>query len=356
MWRSCYWWWVNCNAAMFLMKFTIIISFLFITQLFGQGYNCSAFVINKDVILLAKNLDWALGNGLIIYNPKGEGKKSVFAKESGDKWISKYSSITFNHLGLNQPLGGMNEAGLAVEELSTWPTEYSRNKEITVNEFEWIQYQLDNFSSVDECVANIGKYNIQKFFFNIHYMIVDSSGKSAVVEFINGKPVCYTNSLLPIQVLTNNNYHELIKYDQLFSKSHYDKLNVTNSQDRFLMINELLKNVKSYNSPLNYLDAIDILDSVKVSDTKWSVVYHILNKTIYFKTEEDEEIKNVRISDFYQTFGYKYFSLNSSSEVKFEKFTNNRNIDYLEILKKDILKQHSNIGAQLIDKISDYLN
>lgn len=338
------------------MKTAIIISFFIVGQLFGQGYNCSTFILNKGVILLAKNLDWALGNGLIIYNPKGERKKSVFAKEGGKFWESKYSSITFNHFGVNQPLGGMNEAGLAVEELSTWPTEYSRNKEITLNEFELIQYQLDNFSSVNDCVANIEKYTIQKFFFNIHYMICDSSGKSAVIEFIDGKPICYIDNQLPIPVLTNNNYQELIRYAQLVSKSYYDKLYVTNSQDRFLKINELLKKVKNDNISLNYLNAIEILNAVKVSDTKWSIVYDILNKTIYYKTEENEAIRSVSISDFNQATSYKYLRLNSNSELKFKKFTKSKNVEYLENLKKDILQYHGKNGNELIIKMNDYLN
>ena len=111
----------------------------------GQNYSCSGFVIkNNNDILLAKNLDWALGNGLIIFNPKNKLKCSIYAKSKKNSWTSKYSSITFNHLGLNQPLGGMNEEGLTIEELSTWPAEYFNKNNFIVNEFEWIQYQLDN--------------------------------------------------------------------------------------------------------------------------------------------------------------------------------------------------------------------
>jgi penicillin V acylase-like amidase (Ntn superfamily) len=33
------------------------------------------------------------------------------------KWVSRYGSVTFNQYGCENPTGGMNEAGLVVEQM-----------------------------------------------------------------------------------------------------------------------------------------------------------------------------------------------------------------------------------------------
>jgi penicillin V acylase-like amidase (Ntn superfamily) len=339
---------------MFLVRLTIIL-LIFIGQCFAQGNSCSAFTVNHENILLAKNLDWDLGNGLIIFNPKGEIKQSVFNKDSQYNWTAKYSSITFNHFGLNHPLGGMNESGLCVEELSTWPAKYPSDKKTTLNEFEWIQFQLDNFSTVDECLANIENYAISKFFFNIHFILTDATGHTAVVEFINGKPVYYHKEHLPIPVLTNNNYQELVRYDSLHTQKKRRKLDVNFSQDRFIKIDELLETQTNDGIARTHLDAINILDSVKVSDTKWSIVYDVLNKNIYYTTSRIRKISTINFSNFNQLDEYHYFNINSENEPKFKKFSKSDNDLYLDNLIVDINEVYGSEGNELINRINNFL-
>jgi len=223
------------------MSYLIVLLIFCIGELsLSQNYSCSGFVIkDNNNILLAKNLDWALGNGLIIYNPKNKLKKSIYTKSNKNSWISKYSSITFNHLGLNQPLGGMNEEGLTIEELSTWPAKYFNNNNFIVDEFEWIQYQLDNYPTIEEVLNNIKKISISKFYFLLHYLIADNTGNVAIIEFIGGRPKIYQDEFLSIPVLTNNNYSELLKYSLKASESHLDISNMNHSQGRFLKISSI---------------------------------------------------------------------------------------------------------------------
>lgn len=328
---------------------------MIVAQSFCQTFTCSSFTVNDGIIMLAKNLDWDLGNGLIIYNPKGKNKKSIYCNESEIGWVSKYSSITFNHFGLNQPLGGINEAGLSIEELSTWQTQYSKNNKRTLNEFEWIQFQLDNYSTVDECIENILNYNILKFFFDLHYILTDSTGKTIVIEFLEGEPICYYDDQLPIPVLTNNNYKELIRYNDLIENDEANTLNVNFSQDRFVKINKLLKKKANHGYKLNHIDAMDILDSVSVSDTKWSIVYDILNKNIFYKTNQNKTLTKLNFSKFNQTRKYYYYNIKFGKAPEFKKFSSAVNTNYLEELKRDIFEYYGPDGIALINKINDLL-
>ena len=333
----------------------ILIVFLIQHSIDGQQLNCSAFVIGEENIHLAKNFDYELGSGLVIFNPKGKIKKSIYDEGFEKIWKSKFNSITFNHFGINQPLGGMNEAGLVIEELSTWPTEYPTNGIMNLTEFEWIQYQLDNYSTVKEVILNIANVAISKFYFSLHYIIVDSTGDKAILEFINGKAKVYKDESLPIPVITNNNYLELIKYIKLVPKSHYNKLDVNNSQDRFLKIGQLLENSFVENSE-KHLFAMDILDSARVHDTQWSIVYDVIDKSIYYKTKLNDNIQLLSFSKSnLLNDTYYYLSINFQIKNEFEKFTTSGNLEYLNNLKKDVMNQQGDTDSELINKIELYL-
>lgn len=249
----------------------------------------------------------------------------------------------------------MNDKGLVIEELSTWPAEYPHNN-LDLTEFEWIQYQLDNYKTTEEVALNIDNTSIKMFYFRLHYLITDKYGDKAIVEFINGKPVVYRGSSLDAPVLTNNNYHELNKYLSLISESDYKKLNINTSQDRFVKIVLLLKEQKNSNSPADYLSAMNILDSVKAADTQWSIIYDVLNSIICYKTKFDNHIKEISFpNDSAKGNNFQYISLGPESQEQFEILQPTDNINYLEKLKKDIMKHYGEKEAGLVKLINLYL-
>lgn len=326
----------------------ILISSLNFSILSGQSITCSAFVINSDKIYLGKNLDWELGNGIIVFNPANELKKSCV---SGKKWRSKFSSITFNQFGKNLPLGGMNEAGLVIEELSTWPCEYPKNyDDKCVNEFEWTQYNLDKYSSVKNLIENIDKTIIKKFLFSLHFFAVDRQGNSAIIEFIEGKPKVYTGDSMPFNVITNNNYAELLKYQREAEVRSY---NTENSQDRFLKIINLLNNLDKS----NLLSEMSILDSVKVKDTRWSILYDISNLKIYFKTDLSNKTDSVSLNDFSQNNNISYYSeFYNNQSIQFEIFDDYKNKIYLWNLLESFKELKRDDSDNLCKKISYLIN
>ncbi len=82
---------------------------------------CTAFTIKNDTqVFLAKNLDWAINDGIIVLNKRGLFKTAYNQQLNKLAWTAKYGSLPFNQFGKEFPLGGMNEMGLVIEELNSW--------------------------------------------------------------------------------------------------------------------------------------------------------------------------------------------------------------------------------------------
>ena len=110
---------VNIKPAVkgtFILAKPIVISLfmvLILTVFHGQADACTAFCIkDSNNLLVAKNLDWPVGDGLILVNKRGLFKEAYISGSKRISWTSRYGSITFNQFGKEFPLGGMNEKGL----------------------------------------------------------------------------------------------------------------------------------------------------------------------------------------------------------------------------------------------------
>src|SRR6056297_1542290 len=112
-----------------------------------QTKGCTAFFLRQGKgMILAKNLDWPVDLGYVLYNPAGK-RKQAFHTDGPTRpfqWTAQYPSLTFNQFGVEFPLGGMNSQGLVVEELNT--PRVSIEKDTTsrqLNEFQLVQFLLD---------------------------------------------------------------------------------------------------------------------------------------------------------------------------------------------------------------------
>ncbi len=185
----------------------MMFAFLVFIALTKFAYPCSAIVLKKDSqVFLAKNFDWTFREGVIIKNARATNKTAYFTHNGNQtRWVSKYSSVTFNQNGKEMPYGGMNEKGLVVEMLWLDLSRYNINDEKQyVNELEWIQYQLDNYESVQQVVDHLNDLKIYPIKGKIHYIMTDPKGESVIVEYLNGKPVVYKKEANTCQAITNN--------------------------------------------------------------------------------------------------------------------------------------------------------
>lgn len=256
-------------------------------------------------------------------------------------WISKYGSMTFNQYGKEFPTGGMNEKGLVVELMWADGTAYPKaDNRPALGVLQWIQYQLDIHATIEEVIASDSTIRLSVHNVPLHYLIADANGNAATIEFYNGKLVAHKGKDLPFPVLTNNAYSESAKaaMDAKILSGNKDFSFDNNSLQRFTkacsMIQELKQNKKD-KPAVDY--AFDILKNVaQGSFTKWSIVYDLKNKEIYFRTADYPGIKAITFNafNFECSAGAKMLDMNQSLkgmvDNNFISFNNELNRSIIE--------------------------
>ncbi len=294
---------------------------LFFLCFFGKGiFACTTFCLNKNgQIVFGRNYDWITGAGIVNTNQRGLFKTSMKAGNAATiSWVSKYGSITFNQYGKEFPTGGMNEKGLVVELMWLDGTKYpADDARPAMGVLQWIQYQLDNAATTAEVISSDAKIRISDKAAPLHYLLADAGGNVATIEFLNGIMIVHKDKELPFPVLTNDTYASSVQTAKpIIEKQSQITLN-NNSLDRFVKVCGMVKKFNETNIDMPVTDfSFSILDKVaQGSYTKWSIVYDISNKKIYFKTTANKDIKNFPFSafDFACNKPAKMFNMNQDA-------------------------------------------
>lgn len=296
--------------------------FIFILLLSLPSYTlcCTTFFLSDaNTKIFGRNYDFQIGRGLLMVNKKNIIKESPKDKNNNSaKWISQYGSVTFNQFGKEYPMGGMNEAGLVVELMWMDGTEYPEtDSRPALNTLLWIQYQLDNCSTVQNVIDTDSKVRISKSSVPIHYLIADRNGNSAVIEFIGGKMVYRTEKDMPFKVLANDFYSDGLEY-----LSKHKGFGGTKELDyspmslnRFARACKLIKEF-DFNGSISPVDySFNVLKEIsQPGHTQWSIVYDLQNLKVSFRTKESEKIKNLNFQnlDFACSTPVKTFDVNSN--------------------------------------------
>lgn len=275
---------------------------------------CTTFFINKNgQLIFGRNYDWVSDAGMVCTNLRGLNKTSMPVPDGTTiTWVSKYGSITFNQYGKELPTGGMNEKGLVVELMWADGSQYPQpDKRPALGVLQWIQYQLDNCSTVKEVIATDNKIRISQSNPPLHYLVADADGNAATIEFFNGKLVVHKEDELPFPVLTNNPYDESAKtaIDANVLTGNTSFSFQDNSLQRFTKACSMVQQYQKTESNKAVVDyAFDILNSVAQKGfTVWSIVYDIKNKKVFFKTANYQDIK---------TFTFEAFNFDCSAVAK----------------------------------------
>lgn len=291
---------------------------LFLTTLVQSAYPCSSFVLkNGKTVLLGKNFDWTFDNGYIIKNLKNT-TKVAYCTHNGTpaSWTSKYGSVTFNQNGKEMPYGGMNDKGLVVEMLWLEDTRFNSSEDKTyLNELEWIQYQLDNFQTVDEVVFNVETLKIYPIKGKIHYILADTYGKSVIIEYLDGKPMVYEKEANACQAITNKSV--------AFSEKYIDNIQGIrqNNTSEIYRYHQLENQIKKLQNPSDYSEktVFQLLESVSIPKgdfkTVWSIVYNIETKSIAFYSHKNKEIKQINLNNIDFEQGLSCFNINQNKET-----------------------------------------
>lgn len=269
------------------------------------GLSCTTFFLeHNSQPVFGRNFDWRVGDGLLIINKRGVVKSTISDRSgSSDQhltWKSKYGSATFNHFGREFPLGGMNEVGLVVETLMLDETEYPEpdsRPEIEIS--QWIQYQLDNFSTIEEVIASDSNIRIKRTKgYKYHFLICDRTRNCTTIEFLKGNLVYHTKENMPVKTLTNSPYTKSIDY---WKKDLVPKPDENQSIERFINAANMVKTYRLKSTPKKLIKyAFDILQYVEHDSftTQWSIVYDMANLGIHFHTDSNKSIRYFSLKSF----------------------------------------------------------
>ena len=313
---------------------------------------CSAFLLKgKDYCVVGFNENDSKSlPGLILTNKRGVVKEGLSwnqlvsneeINEPKIKWTSKYGSVSFNLLGIDMPCYGVNEKGLFIVELFLDKT-YSTNIEGRAHLFwgQWIQYQLDHYASTDEVLNALDSAPVIDWWPNYpgsHFFLSDKSGKTAVIELIDGKYAVSANDRMPVPVLCNSPYREELKNLQQY-KGYGGTVdfNIQSQkwEDRFCKAAHLLDNYQKVQPAQNPVDySWNVLNGIVPGI--WQLVYDANNGILQFRSDRGQGIKELDMSeiDFSTETPVMYLDIHADfsgrSFPHFSTFTPEASMEYV---------------------------
>ena len=256
---------------------------------------CSTFCIHLGGRkFFGRNYDFEIGDGMVMVNPAGLVKKGT--QSGGPKWIARHGSVTFNQFGRDNPMGGMNQAALVVELMWLDETEYPAvDARPPLGVLEWIQYQLDTAATVEEVIESQKQVRIVAGGVPLHYLVSDTTGRAAAIEFLGGKLVVHTDGKLPVSVLTNSPYRDSLGY---LEERRGKAPDGPGSKERFARASLKLEALKQSGSEKPVDALFDVLASVAQQHTRWSIVYDQTKRVIHFRTDVHRPVRHVSMDAF----------------------------------------------------------
>jgi len=236
------------------------------------AWACSLFAALGDAenMLFGRNFDWEYSPAVLLFtNPPG-GYASVSMVDIAYLGYEETEAGKLIDLPIDErralldapflPFDGMNEHGLTVGMAAVPPGHMRSNPEKeTIDSLMVIRKMLDQARDVDEAVAIMGSYNIDRGSGPpLHYLITDRSGRSVLVEFYQGEMVVISNEV-PWHQVTN------------FLRSS----SVESAEGICWRYDAIHRWMENNAGQVTLLEAIDLLKEVSQEGTQWSIVYGI---------------------------------------------------------------------------------
>ncbi len=247
----------------FLSLFLLITTFLFS---YDNALACTVFNCNGgSKILVGNNEDGEYSTNVQMWfvSPK---KKS-------------YGRVLFGWKQLfifRQAQGGMNDRGLFLDWAlcpKSDPPKFSFKKKIAT--FSLPDNLLSECATVDEAIRWLKQYNI--LFIRSHIMLVDKSGSSAVIEWVDGE-MRIIKKTKDFQVMTNF----WLSHPQL---GNYPCLRFDKATEMIENRNEI--SVEYFASILNEVSVYKRTEDGQESGTIYSNVYDLANGDVYIYYNRD---------------------------------------------------------------------
>lgn len=275
----------------------------------SSAWACTRLVYHgaNGQIVTARSMDWKsdiVSNLWVL--PRGM-KRSGETGPNSLQWTSKYGSLITSGYDISTT-DGVNEAGLNANLLwlveSKYPA-FDANSKPGLTIAAWAQYVLDNFATVQEAVDALQKQPFTIVTDNIpgenrlttlHLSMSDSSGDSAIVEYIDGKQVIHHNR--DYQVMTNsptfeqqlavNQYWKAVggttflpgtnRAADRFARASFYVNAVPKSEDPNMALASVLSVIRNVSVPYG----LTTPEEPNISSTRWRTVFDHQRKLYFF--------------------------------------------------------------------------
>ncbi|MBP7866635.1 MAG: linear amide C-N hydrolase [Acidobacteria bacterium] len=346
-----------------IMRVTLFV----LAAIFPAGFAaaCSTFsFVSAGRTYVGQNYDWQIDEGYVLVNPRGVAKKAL-TLETPAAWVSRHGSVTFNQYGREFPNGGMNEAGLVVEVMWMSETRYpDRDERPAVNSSQWVQYVLDTCDTVADVLATDAKLRVEAGFNSpkLHYLVTEASGRSAAVEWLDGRRVVHTGEKLPVPALTNSPYTESLEMAGLApgGGAKPTPLQLVNSRVRFTRLAGSLA-LATPMPPARAVDwAFGLLDGVRMTAlTKWTIVYDVQGRVLHFRSQRAPAVKTLAFRDLDFACGktQKSLDINTSQAGDAAKCLTDYTLEANRALVRQSFARTSfltNLPAFLVELVAQY--
>ena len=254
------------------------------------------YTAEDGMVITGRTMDWKedMRSNLWVL-PRGI-ERNGSAGANSIAWVSRYGSVVATGYDI-ATADGMNEQGLVANLLFLAESDYGKREadKPALSISLWAQYLLDNFATVDEAVTALRKNPFQVVTAdlpmqeggsaNLHLSISDSSGDSAVFEYIDGKLVIHHGK--QYKVLTNSpTYDQADRYarasfllDAIPKKAHPAYIKAVPDQS---FANQAVASVAGVMRSVSVPLGITTPKQPNISSTLWRVVADQKNRVYYF--------------------------------------------------------------------------
>ncbi len=271
--------------------------FDFVNENLGKGvgkyiygeHECSSFyaITPEGDYILARNLDTTVAIPSIIKTNTKSGYKTIGVTNlnvggwSDSDPITKLTVISSPYFTFD----GMNEYGVAASAMTVPISAKSDvdNSKIMIHDLTVVRVIIDKARSVEEAIELLSKYNIKmEEKYPSHYMIADSEGNSAIVEYIDGI----------MRVIEKTGNYQISTNFALYNNEKLQGY----SSDRYKAFEKVLSQT---NGIISVEAALELLEENTVDgEAQWSVVYNLSKKTMAVEFYGDyENTYNYSIED-----------------------------------------------------------
>jgi choloylglycine hydrolase len=169
----------------------------------------------SGAVVSARTLEFGTDlESVVMMSPRDHARTGATPDgRDGAQWTARYASVGISGLSQDILIDGVNEKGLGagmfyfprcVGYMSYEPAD----ARTTIAPWQLVSWILDQFADVAEVRENIGRVRVAAVVLAIwkivppfHYIVYDATGKSIVLEYVDGKLNVHDN---PLGVLTNS--------------------------------------------------------------------------------------------------------------------------------------------------------